>query len=164
MVEHSNPGAGFVLPPKTILISTIKTLPDYKNSRVLYQKYVVEGLSAARIAKQTSSYKTSVLEAFWRLGYSIKRKGPTVERPARPPYGKVYHAGELVDHKTERRVIESIITPKYKKGETLRSIASFLESEGLPTKTKKGKWHHFSVKEILRRERIYKSSRRLKRK
>jgi hypothetical protein len=67
MVEHSNPGAGFVLPPKTILISTIKTLPDYKNSRVLYQKYVVEGLSAARIAKQTSSYKTSVLEAFWRL-------------------------------------------------------------------------------------------------
>jgi hypothetical protein len=159
-MDQMEAGANSVLHPKTVLISSIKTLPDYRNPRVLHEKYAVEKLSLKQIARQTSSSKAAVLDHLRRSG--IPTRPPLNFNPSNPPYGKCYRHGKLVDLKKEMRVIRSIVVPLYLKGKNLVFIREFLNSKGIPPKSGKGKWHHEKVRLILQREGVYKIQRKLR--
>ena len=153
-------GANTDVQPKTVLISTIKTLPDQFNQAVIYQKYVVEKLSVKEIARQLSLSSAAVLDALNRFQIETRPKGGNPERPTWAPYGRRYQFGKLVEHKGELRVIKTILVPRFLRGATLSSIVDYLHIKKIPTKKGGPKWQTEQVRQILLREGIYKSKRK----
>lgn len=72
VVDPIESSAKSVLRPETVLISSIKTLSDSLNARVLHQKYVVEGLSLKQIARQFASSKSGVSSALKRAKIPVR--------------------------------------------------------------------------------------------
>lgn len=157
MVDQGEAGAKTVLHPRTTIISSIKTLPDHLNYRVLHEKYVEKRLSVREIARQLSSSKTTILDALKKLDIPLRLRNSS-ERPSNPPYGLRHHKGLFVEDKAETRVIQKIIIPKYQHGEALTAIARFLDAQGIKSKTGTH-WHHQVIRAILRREGVFKSRR-----
>ncbi|PIR22562.1 MAG: hypothetical protein COV44_07100 [Deltaproteobacteria bacterium CG11_big_fil_rev_8_21_14_0_20_45_16] len=153
-------GAKTDVRPKTILISTIKTLPDHFNQAVVHQKYVVEGFSIKQIAKQLSLSTAAILDSLKRFGIDSRPQGGNSNRPSWAPYGKRYQFGKLVEHKGESRVIKTIIKPRFLRGDTLSSIVDFLHSQNIQTKKGGLKWQTEQIRQILLREGIYRSKRK----
>lgn len=63
-------------------------------------------------------------------------------------YGKRLANGEVVDSMSEMRVVKAILDFN-NDGMSLRQICRFLESTGVPTKTKKSRWHPTMVNRII---------------
>lgn len=143
--------AGNVLHPQTALISTVKTLPDYLNGRVLHQKYVVEGLSLKQIATLFASSKDAVLRALRAEGIPLRAHGQHHGRPANPAYGKRIVRGRLVDCPAEQRVIKLIKKLASDGDLTATGIARRLTEMGIAMRNGKTQWHHEQVRSILKR-------------
>ena len=158
-MDLSEAHAENVLQPKTTIISTIKTLPDHLNKCVLHKKYVANGLSAKQIAQEFGVSKTSVLEALKREKIPLRAPNQSHGRPSKPPYGKRYLRGKLVNCNIEQRNIQLIAKLK-RQGDSNRAIASHLERLGIPTRQGHPRWHHELIKSILGRMTISRKSKK----
>ncbi len=153
-MDQVKAGANFVLHPKTVLYSTIKTRPDYLNPAVLHQKYAVERLSVRQVAELIGSSKTAVLDGLRRFKIPIRDSHQPHGRPANPPYGYQLVRGRLVEHPREKKTIQMIKKMYLRQGLSLNAIAKALTRDGVPTKKGKVTWHHEMVRSILKKERL----------
>lgn len=82
---------------------------------------------------------------------AIARKRQAGERIGTVPFGKVLadDGQTLMDDATEVRVISRIVQMR-KQGMTFREISDRLNADGIPTKKRKGKWQHTTVRGIIR--------------
>jgi hypothetical protein len=152
VVDHSDPGTGNVLHPKTTITSVVKTLPVTFNEAVLHQKYAVEKRSLRQIAAEFASSKTAVRNALARFGIPLRETGKSPNRTHNLPFGKRCIGGVAVDHKGEQRVISSILK-MHREGLSNCAIARVLTEMKVPTKQQGKAWHHEMVRQVLRRSK-----------
>ncbi len=136
-------------PPANILIiSSVCNDQPYKNKTFLHQKYVVEGLSCEEIASQIFSARTTVLKYLKIHGICIREVGTNQKRVRGVAYGQKIKQRTLAEHKREQEVIFKMRELK-DKGYSYWKIADVLNTMGVPTKTRRGKWHARTVLSIL---------------
>ncbi len=122
----------------------------YKYKNFLHQKYVVEELSAAEIAAQTSSVKSTVLKYLKLHGIPLRKSGHQI-RKARLAYGEKLRQRKVLAHQKEQDIIAKIKDLRAK-GYSYEKIAEVLNTMEVATKTRKGKWHRKTIWEILNRK------------
>lgn len=149
-MDQFYPDTGNVLHSKTIINSSIRTLPPTLNKVVLQQKYVVERHSLRQIAREISSSKTGVRQALVRFGIPLRGQGKNTRRTHSLPFGKRASKGKVADHEGEKRVIESVVR-MHGEGLSNCAIARVLAEMKLPTKQQGRKWHPEMVRQILTR-------------
>jgi transposase len=156
-----SPGKGHFSSPTTYLIDTIKIseLPRYSDRSLLHQKYVVEGLSAKGLADLLGCSTTTVKARLREFGLTKGGSGRAVHRE-KLAYGKRIVGHQETTHKGELQVIETIKRMYVEEHLRPRSIASLLDTMKVPTKRRGKKWDHSVVIAILKREGIYKQSRK----
>jgi hypothetical protein len=150
MVDQNDPGTGNVLQPKTTITSNINTLQVTLNEHVLRQKYVLEGRSLRQIAREFASSKTGVRTALVRFGIPLRKTGQRPRTHNNLPFGKKAVKGKVVDHKGEKRVVESVLK-MHREGLSNCAIARVLTEMKIPTKQQGRKWHPEMVRQILKR-------------
>jgi len=96
--------------------------PLYFDGSFLHQKYVVEGLSAAQIAGQVFSSKSTILKALKENEIELREAHQHHGNPALAKYGKKKWAGREIDHASEQKVINAVIE-MHKANMGLRQIA-----------------------------------------
>lgn len=160
-----SPGKGHFSSPTTYLIDTIKISepPRYSDKSLLHEKYVVEGLSAKSLADLLGCSTTTVKARLREFGLSKGGSGRAVHRE-KLAYGKRMVGHQEISHKGELLVIETIKRMYCEEHLRPRSIASLLDTMKVPTKRRGKKWDHSVVIAILKREGIYKQSRKSPRK
>ena len=102
MVDHTGTKTKNVLQRELYLISSICTLPLYKNKSFFHENYIEKGLSLRQIAKLTASSKTTIREALASYNIPIRKKGSCYNNPHFPKFGQRKVNGKLVDHKREQ--------------------------------------------------------------
>lgn len=117
-----------------------------KNPEFLHEKYVVEKLSIAEIARLTSSSESTVLKYLRKAG--VKSRGVAGKSKSRLAYGEAWRHKQVVPHKAELATIERINSLR-SQGFSYWKIAEILNSMKVPTKTRRGKWHARYVQKIL---------------
>jgi|GEM_PF-1282758 len=152
LVDRSEAGTGNVLHAKTVIYSSIRTLPPTLNKAVLDQKYVLEKRSLRQIAREISSSKTGVRRALVRFGIPLRKKGQSSNRTHNLPFGKKVIKGKVVDHEGEKRIIE-LVLKMHKEGLSNYAVARILTEMKMPTKQRGHKWHHEMVRQIILRNR-----------
>ncbi len=118
----------------------------YENSNLLHEKYVVLGLSAKQIAREFFCSKGTILSALTRAGIAV-RKRQERGRASNPRYGSKATKGHPVDNVAELRVIKTVVEMR-NDGISFPKIAKFLTGAGVPTKTRRKKWHPEVVRQI----------------
>jgi hypothetical protein len=152
MVDHSDPGTGNVLQPKTTITSEVKTLPVTFNKAVLHQKYALEKRSMRQIAAEFASSKTAIRDALIRFKIPLRETGKSPNRTHSLPFGKRCVGGIAVDHKGEQQVISSILK-MHREGLSNCAIARVLTEMKVPTKQQGKAWHHEMVRQVLLRSK-----------
>lgn len=124
--------------------------PKYQDKCFLHQKYVVEGLSTAQIAKIVSSSPSTIQKYLTAFGIETRssQSGLRMKTGYGLAYGKRVIRKTKVDHHGELKMI-SKMTELRKQGFSYWKIADILNTMKIPTKTRKGKWHARSVQTIL---------------
>lgn len=122
--------------------------PLYFDGSFLHQKYVVEGRSAAQIADEIFSSKSTVLKALKEHQIEIREPHTPHGNPSQCRYGKKKWGGREVDHSVEQKVVKAVIEMK-ESNMGLRKIAQILTQTGLPTKGSSKTWHPEMVRRIL---------------
>lgn len=84
-------------------------------------------------------------------GIPLRVKSQHHGRPAQSKFGQRVIKDQLIEHKAEKRVVDSVIQMKAE-GLSLRAIARCLDQMKIPTKMKGKKWHPEMVKRILNEE------------
>ncbi len=118
----------------------------YENQSLLHEKYTVQGLSLKQIARQFFCSKNAVRRALIEAGIPL-RKRQEKGRPSNPRYGSKAVKGHRVDVLAEQRVIKTIVEMR-NNGLSFPKIAEFLSGMGVPTKTRRKKWHKEVVRQI----------------
>ena len=80
----------------------------WKNPFVLHEKYVVEGLSMAQIARQFLCSRNAIRAALVEAKIPI-RSCADKDRTSTPRYGTKIIKGKRIDHKGEQKIIQTII-------------------------------------------------------
>ena len=153
LVEQGNLYAELVLNPQFSIISNAYITSPSIPERALKQKYVENCLSMREIAREFSCSKTHVRNQL--LKYKIPLRAPL--HPGKDrwcTYGKRKVNGRTIDHKGELRAIATI-KEMYGEGIKPTSIARFLDAMKIPTKQQGKGWHHHTVITILKREGLY---------
>jgi hypothetical protein len=83
-----------------------------------------------------------------RHGIEIREKSQHHGNPAQPKYGQRVIKKSLVEHKTEKRTIDTINQMKAE-GLSLRAIARCLNQMKVPTKKRGKSWHPEMVRRSL---------------
>ena len=154
MVDPLKAGASFVVHPKTVLFSTIKTLNDHANPSVLQALYVEKRLSIKQVAELTGASKAAIVANLRRFKIPARAAHQSHGRPGNPPYGYHMVGGQLVEHPKEKKVIQAVRKMFLQKELSLCAIAKALTRDGIPTKMGKGPWHHEMLRSILKREKL----------
>jgi hypothetical protein len=152
VVDPIDAGTGNVLQPKTVIPSSIKTLPFVFCKAVLHQKYVLEKRSMRQIAAEFASSKTAVRDALLRYGIPLREAGENPRRAHNLRFGRRSVNGKVVVHKGEERAIKSIFK-MHREGLSNGAIARVLTEMKIPTKQQGKKWHREMVRQILVREK-----------
>ena len=113
---------------------------------MLQEKYVIQGLSLAKIAGEFLCSKTTIRKALTDAGVPIRERQQK-GRSSNPRYGTRSVKGQRVEHMGEHRVIKTIVEMR-EEGLSFRQIADFLTKVGVPTKTRRKKWHKEVVRQI----------------
>lgn len=147
--------------PQAYLVDSIKIseLPAYENKILLHQKYVAEGLSAKAIADLLGCSITTVKAKLREFGLSKKGLGVAVHRE-NLAFGKRLVGSKAVAHKAESQVIETIRKMYHEQGIGPTAIANLLDTMKVPTKRQGKKWDHSMVIGLLKREGVYKQTRK----
>ncbi len=142
-------------------MDSIKILepPRYSDKSFLHQKYVVEGLSAKNLADLLGCSTTTIKTRLRAFRLTKGGSGNAVHRE-KLAYGKRIVAHQEASHKGELQVIATIKRMYCEEHLRPRSIASLLDTMKVPTKRRGKKWDHSVVIAILKREGIYKQSRK----
>jgi len=122
--------------------------PLYKDKGVLKEKYVDERLSLAQISSQILSSKAAVRDGLKRAGIKIRTPHKNHGRPSQPKYGERKSQGKIIRHLGESRIIRAVLEMRESEL-SLRQIAKFLDTVGVPTKCRGKKWHPQMVKRII---------------
>jgi len=93
------------------------------------------------------SSKDSVRRGLERFGIEIREKSQHHGNPAQVKYGQRVAQKSLVEHKTEKRTIDTIIQMK-EEGLSLRAIARCLNQMKVPTKKRGKSWHPEMIRRI----------------
>ena len=120
------------------------------------EKYLENGLSMRAIAREFSCSKTHIRNLLMR--YKIPLRDP--HKYSRwYTYGKRKVSGKTIAHKGELRTITTI-KQMYSEGLSASAIARLLDTMKIPTKQQGKGWHHHTITQILKRERVYVGGRR----
>ena len=122
---------------------------------VLKQKYLKNHLSTREIAKEFSCSKSKIRSLLSKYKIPLREPSKGHHKYNSRTYGKKKINGKIVDHKRELKIIE-IIKKLYIKGIDPNSIAKVLSTMKIPTKQHKENWHHRTVINLLKREKLYK--------
>jgi len=131
----------------TEFIPLFHTSPHF-DGVFLHQKYVVEGLSAAQIATEIFSSRSTILKALKENKIELREAHQHHGNPAETRYGKRKWGSRQIDHAAEQKVIEAVIEMK-KASMGLRQIARTLTSMGIQTKCQGKRWHPEMVRRII---------------
>ena len=162
LVEQADQYAESVLNPQFTMKSYTCITSESISGDVLRQKYLENNLSMRDIAKEFMCSKTQVRNLL--LKHEIPLREPSkYHKDHSRSYGKRQFNGEAVDHKKELRIIETIKAMN-EEGMTARAIARTLDTMKIPTKKQGKGWHHHTIVTILKREGLYESKRKPRRK
>ncbi len=128
---------------------SLPTKKPWQNKSVLHQKYVVEGVSLAQIAKEFLCSKNTIRGALIRAGIPL-RKRQERRRSSNIDYGKRLVKGQRIEHLAEQKVIQAIVEMR-KEGLSFQKIADFLSEIGVLTKKRRQRWHCEVVRNIYLR-------------
>lgn len=109
---------------------------------------MLEGLSIAQIAAEIFSSKAAVRAALKRFNIPLREPHKPHGRIGQPKYGQQIRSGRAAPHIAERQMIETIQDLRAQ-GLSLRKIAHFLSSMGVPTKKRGKSWHPEMINRIL---------------
>jgi hypothetical protein len=139
-------------------IITISELPNYINQSFLHEKYVIENLTAKKIAGLIGCSTTTVKAYLNQFGLTKGGKGHAVHKE-KLAYGTRLAGHHLVAHKGETQIVATI--RKMYESEDLGpvAIAGLLNSMKVPTKRQGKQWDHSVIIAILKRLEIYEQSR-----
>ena len=155
MVEQTAPSAENVLNGEFTMESYVYLPRVIISEDVLRQKYLENCLSMRAIAKEFMCSKSQIRNLL--LMHEIPfRQQSKYHRDHPRSYGKRRVKGDVIEHKNELRIIETI-KGMYEEGMTARAIARTLDTLKVPTKKQGKGWHHHMVITILKREGLYES-------
>lgn len=123
----------------------------YLNEDFLRQKYLKEGLSTTKIAKEIGSASSTVLKYLKEFGIPIREPSKRVSGRRKGyglPYGKRIVNNKMVDFKKEIENIKKMKAMRMK-GYSYRKIAEIFNTLEIPTQTQKGQWHGKTIQQIL---------------
>ncbi len=120
------------------------------DKRVLQQKFIVEGLSSAHVAKELGCSKTTVKK--YLRQYNLRKNTPNGKSKYNLALGEKMVKGRVVPHQKELRVQCMIIDMHKNEGLSANAIARVLNTMKVPTKRQGKKWDHSVVIDILRRQ------------
>jgi predicted transcriptional regulator len=135
---------------KVIIIEPLKSL----TKSFLHQKFIEQGLSSQRIADEIGCSITTVKK--YLKEYELKKGSGSGRHWNKLAYGEKIQKGRVVDHKSEKQILESIRRMYCDEGIGVSAIARILTSMNVPTKKQGKKWDHSVVTDILIRAGIYK--------
>ena len=122
--------------------------PEYLSAEFLRQKYVVENLSLAELAEMIGPAKSTVSKYLKRFDIPMRGTGQNV-RPVRTVrYGYRLEGRRVVPHAGEQETIRKMQNLR-EEGYSYWRVADILNTMKVPTKTRKGRWHARSVKQVL---------------
>jgi hypothetical protein len=153
------------LQPTTYFVDSIQisALPQYLNKSFLHEKYIVNALPAKEIAALLGCSATTIKARLREFGLAKGGSGHATHKE-KLAYGKRLVGHRLVSHKGELQVVATIKSMYVDEGLRPRSIASLLDTMKVPTKRQGKRWDHSVVIAILKREGLYKQSRKSPRK
>jgi hypothetical protein len=122
--------------------------PLSKDKEFLQQKYCIEGLSLAQIAEGIGSSKEAVRGGLRSFGIGLRLQGQHHGHPSQPRFGTQIIKGRTAPHLGELR-ISQMVSRYHADGLSLRKIASMLNKQKIPTKTRRGSWHPEMVSRLL---------------
>jgi ribosomal protein S4 len=93
------------------------------------------------------SSKDSVRRGLEKFGIEIREKSKHHGNPSQPKYGQRKIQKGLIEHKTEKRTIDTIAQMR-EEGLSLRAIARFLNQMKVPTKKRGESWHPEMVRRL----------------
>ena len=131
--------------------------PKHQNKVFLQQKFIVEGLSAAQIAKEFGCSKTAVKDHLRKFG--IRKNTPTGKTRHNLAIGQRILKGRPTAHKGEIKLLENIKDMHIKEDLSATAIARILNGMKTPTKKQGKAWDHSVIIAILKRQSIYQSQR-----
>ncbi len=108
-----------------------------------------EGLSLRELAQASGHSRHSVKDALVHFGISIRDRDQSGQRRGQIPFGCRMVRGQLVKHKSERKVIDEMKAMRVAGG-SFRKIAAAMRDRGVKTKNG-GKWQASIVMKILKR-------------
>jgi hypothetical protein len=120
----------------------------FKDKAFLHQKYVLERLSIAEIAKEIFSAESTVHKYLRQFEIPIRDPGSNIRRKRALAYGRRIEDRREVAHQRELEVIDKMRSLR-DQGFSYWKIADVLNAMKVPTKTRKGRWHARSVQQIL---------------
>ncbi len=115
----------------------------------MYQKYVIEGLTCEEISKDFSTARTTILKYLKEFGIATRNPGSNHNRKRGLAYGEKSQQREIKEHKRELQNIQRMRELR-EKGFSYWKIADVFNSMGIPTKSRKGKWHPKTIQQILK--------------
>jgi transposase-like protein len=141
--------------PYVVDITTISTPPQHEDPSFLHQKFIVERLSAAQIAREIGCCKTTVKK--YLRQYQIKKGLGNGRHHNKLALGEKFEKGRLKDHQQELRLVETLKKMHVEENLSTAAIAKILNSMKVPTKKRGKKWDHSVVRRILQRLDVYKA-------
>lgn len=128
-------------------ISFFVTEP-FKDAAFLHQKYVLERLSTKEISDLISSSRSTVSKYLRRFGIPIRPQDQEHRSRSQLRYGEAWRNRQVAVHKKELETLARIRKLR-NEGLSYWKIADVLNAWGIPTKTRRGRWHARSVQKIL---------------
>ena len=129
-------------------IIQLYTPETWKNKEILYQKYVVEGRGMRELAVEFKAARETIANQLRLFEIPIRNAGSNQNRKRGLAYGEKCRERELKAHKKELENIQKMRELR-DKGFSYWKIADVFNSMGVPTKTRKGKWHAKTIQQIL---------------
>lgn len=135
---------------KTSIISTVQHIPSYRNEFFLREKYLEEKLSTRQIAEQIFSARSTVVKHLRAFNIPLRTEDEAHElNKGQCAFGEKLVNGKAVPHKGELTVLRMTQALRTK-GQSYWKIAAQLNSNGVPTKNRKGQWHATTVMKMLK--------------
>ena len=106
--------------------------PKYRNKVFLHQKFIVERLSAAEIAKDFGRSLTTIKNHLRKFG--IRKNTPNRKTRHNLALGEKLIRGKVVPHQGDAKTLQSIKDMHCREGPSARTIARILNSMKVPTK------------------------------
>lgn len=147
----SIPTLGSSIVPKPVIEITSNKITYFwrLDKDYLEREYIKNGKSMAQIAREKSCARSTIGAALRKSSICRSTK-PENSLSGQVPYGFRLEYGVLVQHKSERQVIDQMIGRRAS-GDSYGKIADWLNSEEIKTKNKTKAWDRVTVFKILRR-------------